>query len=197
MKANTCIIEGDTLAKKETTEALLFAARDLFSQRGYNAVTTKEIAARADVNEVTLFRHFQSKQKLFEAVFEHFNFRPNMDFDINSFENRPWEFLVKLGQSLYKIFQNNLSIIKIELKNEITLENQSLPLKKFPNELKELICHYFRNNSQMDEEALELFAVNFLSSVFGLFLQIHILKTFKPTPDFNKCLEKLVSDLLK
>ena len=184
------------MAKKETAEALLYAARDLFSQRGYNAVTTKEIAARADVNEVTLFRHFQSKQKLFEAVFEHFNFRPNMDFDISNYENRPREFLIKLGQSLYNIFHNNLSIIKIELKNEITLENHNLPIRRFPNELKELIKHYFKNHSQMDEEELELFAINFLSSVFGIFLSIHILKNFHPVPNFNKCLDKLVNDLL-
>lgn len=50
-----------------TKERILVAALKIFSQRGL-AATTKEIAREAGVNEITLFRHFESKQNLVAAV---------------------------------------------------------------------------------------------------------------------------------
>lgn len=53
----------------DTHDRILKAALDLFSRNGYTGTTTHEIAERAGVNEVTLFRHFGSKKKIFkEAV---------------------------------------------------------------------------------------------------------------------------------
>lgn len=49
-------------------ERLIEAARAEFSERGIETATTRGIAERAGCNEVTLFRHFESKQKLLAAV---------------------------------------------------------------------------------------------------------------------------------
>jgi AcrR family transcriptional regulator len=46
---------------------LLKAAHELFTEKGYRATTTREIAATAGVAEPTLFRHFGSKVEIFEA----------------------------------------------------------------------------------------------------------------------------------
>jgi TetR/AcrR family transcriptional regulator len=47
---------------------LLETALDLFSQKGFAATTTKEIAAAAGVTEAIIFRHFPSKHELYSAV---------------------------------------------------------------------------------------------------------------------------------
>lgn len=44
------------------------AARAEFSEKGIESATTRGIAERAGCNEVTIFRHFESKQKLLAAV---------------------------------------------------------------------------------------------------------------------------------
>lgn len=44
------------------------AARAEFGDKGIESATTRGIAERAECNEVTLFRHFESKQKLLAAV---------------------------------------------------------------------------------------------------------------------------------
>ncbi len=49
-------------------ERILDAALDAFAEKGFAGATTKDISARADVNEVTLFRHFDSKDGLYAAV---------------------------------------------------------------------------------------------------------------------------------
>jgi TetR/AcrR family transcriptional regulator len=49
---------------------LLDIALNVFSQKGFNGATTKEIAAAAGVTEAVIFRHFPSKQALYQAVLE-------------------------------------------------------------------------------------------------------------------------------
>ena len=53
-----------------TRERLLDAALRVCARRGLHGATTREIADEAEVNEVTLFRHFGSKEKLIVALFQ-------------------------------------------------------------------------------------------------------------------------------
>ncbi|MEO7191834.1 MAG: helix-turn-helix domain-containing protein [Vicinamibacterales bacterium] len=52
----------------DVREALLEAALKVFAEAGMRGATTRKIAQAADVNEVTLFRHFRSKDELIEAA---------------------------------------------------------------------------------------------------------------------------------
>lgn len=49
---------------------LVDIALTVFSQKGFNGTTTKEIAAAAGVTEAIIFRHFPNKQALYQAVLE-------------------------------------------------------------------------------------------------------------------------------
>ncbi len=60
-------------AVDETRQRILQAAAKIISQKGYARATTRLIAQEADVNEVTLFRHFGSKQNLLTALVEDFD----------------------------------------------------------------------------------------------------------------------------
>jgi AcrR family transcriptional regulator len=55
---------------EQTRERLLDAAARTFSTEGIQGATTRQIAREAGVNEVTLFRHFKSKEQLLGAVLE-------------------------------------------------------------------------------------------------------------------------------
>lgn len=58
---------------KPTRQRILEAAEKVFARDGFQGATTREIAREADVNEVTLFRHFQTREHLLgEAIL----FRP-------------------------------------------------------------------------------------------------------------------------
>ncbi|HNP15627.1 MAG TPA: helix-turn-helix domain-containing protein, partial [Terrimesophilobacter sp.] len=50
-----------------THDALLQAALELFEEHGFDATGTVQIARRAGVSEMTLFRHFPSKEALLLA----------------------------------------------------------------------------------------------------------------------------------
>ncbi|ERN41513.1 transcriptional regulator [Rubidibacter lacunae KORDI 51-2] len=53
-----------------SSKRIVDAAIELFASQGFAATTTKQIADRAGVNEVTLFRNFGSKHDLLLAVVE-------------------------------------------------------------------------------------------------------------------------------
>jgi AcrR family transcriptional regulator len=53
-----------------TRDALVRAALELFTKRGYAGVGTEEIVTQAKVTRGALYHHFEDKRDLFRAVFE-------------------------------------------------------------------------------------------------------------------------------
>jgi AcrR family transcriptional regulator len=79
MQVSTYIHHGEDMAqetspsKSEHTRArIIEAASQLFTEMGYAGTTTRAIAEQAEVNEVTLFRHFGTKEKLAQAIMDQF-----------------------------------------------------------------------------------------------------------------------------
>ena len=62
-------------------QQLLETALDVFSRKGFEGATTKEIAAAAGITEAVIFHHFPSKQALYTAV---------LDYKLQSHEMSPW-----------------------------------------------------------------------------------------------------------
>lgn len=54
--------------KEATAERLIQAASEVFAAHGLAGATTREIAKTAGVSEMTLFRHFPTKEHLLSAV---------------------------------------------------------------------------------------------------------------------------------
>ncbi|MEM7112689.1 MAG: TetR/AcrR family transcriptional regulator [Chloroflexota bacterium] len=52
-------------------EQILQAVADVIAERGYAGATTKQIAAKAGINEVTLFRRFGNKKNLMRSMVQH------------------------------------------------------------------------------------------------------------------------------
>jgi AcrR family transcriptional regulator len=60
---------GRTRSARQTHDRLARAALELFTARGFHGTTTPLIATRAGVAEGTIYRHFPSKEELFNEVF--------------------------------------------------------------------------------------------------------------------------------
>lgn len=61
--------------KRDTRRRIAEAARALFFERGFDAVTVAEVAIRADVSQATVFNYFPAKEDLFFAGLEAFEQR--------------------------------------------------------------------------------------------------------------------------
>jgi AcrR family transcriptional regulator len=56
------------LSADERRDQIIKAARGVFEQSGFEGARTRDLAAAAGVNEALLYRHFASKEELFEAA---------------------------------------------------------------------------------------------------------------------------------
>jgi AcrR family transcriptional regulator len=54
--------------KDELRDLILDAARELFAERGYDAVTMRGIAERIEYSPTAIYLHFQDKESLFRAI---------------------------------------------------------------------------------------------------------------------------------
>jgi AcrR family transcriptional regulator len=62
------IMDGDDGKKTEKQLKIIQAAIEIFSEKGYSAASTSEIAQRAGVAEGTIFRHYKTKKDLLLSI---------------------------------------------------------------------------------------------------------------------------------
>ena len=58
------------LASQDRREQLIEVAVDLFSRKGFNGTTTRQIATSAGVTEAVIFRHFATKEDFYTAIID-------------------------------------------------------------------------------------------------------------------------------
>jgi AcrR family transcriptional regulator len=58
--------------KRQTMQSVLAVSREMLSEKEYDSITTKEVAARAGIGEATLFRYVVNKKNLFLLIYEEF-----------------------------------------------------------------------------------------------------------------------------
>lgn len=58
---------------EKTRQKIISSAKELFIRQGYKGTTTKQVAKDAGISEMTLFRHFPTKELVFRAVIQPLN----------------------------------------------------------------------------------------------------------------------------
>ena len=97
-----------------TKEKILNAAMTLVSEKGYLGATTREIARGAGVTELTLFRHFGSKEQLFEACLNRNTFLPTLKELMPDLEGMPYdEALRTVGRQFLLSLKERKPMVKI------------------------------------------------------------------------------------
>lgn len=58
------------MERRNTKEVILLVALDLFSERGFDGTSIRDIARAIGIRESALYKHYASKQAIFDALFE-------------------------------------------------------------------------------------------------------------------------------
>ncbi len=179
-----------------TTENILHAAKDLFAQKGFSNISTKQIANKAGVNEVTLFRHFGTKAGLYEAVFEHFGSTSGLYASFEKDCQRPpEEVLLSFGLSLHAFFCRNEPLVRMEIKEQSLLNGKPLPIMNIANKNKQIISEYLCRTYVISEEEATAHAITFLCSLWGIFLGNQVFQAFSPPPDSTACVAEAIRSM--
>ncbi|MBP1996814.1 TetR/AcrR family transcriptional regulator [Paenibacillus eucommiae] len=162
-------------ANPTTGERILLAAINLMAEKGYDSTTTKEIALAAGVNEVTIFRHFGTKEKLLEAAFNRFHYGNEMTKLFNEgLKGNLHEDLLTLSRTYHNIMNRNRKLISISLKGSSTLPDSVLQeASNNPKQLKNLLAEYLTTMSSQGKVVTsnpEIQALSFMWMNFGAFI---------------------------
>jgi AcrR family transcriptional regulator len=103
------------MSKEDRRKQILESALNVFIEKGYNGATTQEIANAADISEVTLFRHFSSKQEIFMEGIEPIIVNTLKSSIIASKELSPIEQFKYILIERVKLISKNHGVIKLIL----------------------------------------------------------------------------------
>lgn len=168
---------------KDTKLKILYAANELFAQKGFSASSMREIAQRADVNLSAINYHFRNKESLYQDVFEynHSNIEAVID-KIGKKATSTEELATKVFSFFYKDGSAILNTFKIFLSgncSSINLEASSED-KRFGPPGEETILQQIRNdlNGDLSDED-GLWATKMIFSLivhFGVIMNTNIMR---------------------
>jgi AcrR family transcriptional regulator len=146
------------MAQSISDSQILDAALAVMIEKGYAGATTREIAAAAGINEVTLFRRFGSKAKLLEMVVEQ---------EARSFAAAGIECTGALEADLVRVvqFYRQLTVTRgrviAMLINEIPRQSELLDMMKSPgaivSQIAELLEQYQDTGALVKEPPMQAF----------------------------------------
>ncbi len=170
--------------KEETREKIMNIALKLFSEQGYYSTTTKEIAKQANINEITLFRHFGTKENLFQDTTDVYVHNIDIKSEINRLIKQDFEeSIVEIARDYLEFCFKNKQIYKIQMRLKDD-ESSFVRLKlsrEFVSELELYFDHLIADKIICGDS--HMMAVSLIDSILGAFT-IYVLtdNTFTSIP---------------
>ena len=189
-----------------TKEKILNKALTLFSSKGFEAVSVKEIAADVGIKDSSLYKHFKSKQEIFDTIleecchrsssyFEKYGISEDLDEDtLSKLKRLSNEDFIEIALGLFEQFLFDDYII--EFRKILTIEqyNSSRMSELFQMIFMDSIMNYLKQMFQMFiddgifiEEDVNFLADEFYAPVFMMYYQL----------DTNQNSEKNLREYLK
>ncbi|RAL24160.1 TetR/AcrR family transcriptional regulator [Thermoflavimicrobium daqui] len=155
-------------------DKLLLATIDLMAAKGYNGVSTQEIATAAGLSEKTLFRRFGSKRNLLEKAFDRFHYAEEITKLFN--EKLVWDLqtdLLLISRTYHEIMNRNRKMIMISIKEEGNLPGLRERTQKHPQQLLDILTNYFvtmYEKGKLIRTDFKVQALSFMMLNFGAFM---------------------------
>lgn len=157
-----------------TRERLLDSALRLISEKGYIGATTREIAQDAGLTELTLFRHFGSKGRLFEEVLQRYTFLPRLKELLPDLSGIPYEEALEMvGTRFIETLKERKTMVKI-MHSEVNNYPDKIRAvySRFINEVISTLAGYFsymQRDGKIRSFPPERGAMVFLGMLFSYF----------------------------
>lgn len=160
--------------QKSTSERIITAFIELFRDYGYKGTTTRAVAERAGVNEVTIFRHFGNKKSIMEAALDTVSYHPILEKVIH--DQMIWELeqdLWLIAESYHTYMEKIKDLVLIAFKEAEMFPELNESIADVPKQLKESMVAYFKEmqrRGKLIDTDIDYQAMNFIWLNFGYFL---------------------------
>ena len=163
---------------KETRQRIIDAAAEISSKVGYAKATTKAIAEAAGVNEVTLFRHFGTKENLFSAAVEQYGgpaMAPALEAQLTGDYRQD---MMTLGNILMHVLVERREMLRLLLCESSNIPEVRSVLARNPRELRKMTARYLQSQMEkgtIKEQHPEALAQAFMGMFFSYAISLNIL----------------------
>jgi TetR/AcrR family transcriptional repressor of mexJK operon len=180
-----------------TRERIMTAASELFRKKGFSGTTTRAIAECAKVNEVTIFRHFGSKEKLAKAIMDQFGGLAIADDLEKHFSGDYLQDLTLVGGVLMRVMTERNDAMRMAICEAGHFPEFQQVVAENPRQLRRMLARYFKG--QMEKGLIlsghpELLAQAFLGMFFSYtVLQGFLQDSLSPEISSNEIVEQFVA----
>ena len=184
---------------KDTETKILYATVQLLEEGGINNATTRRIADKAHVSEVTIFRKFKNKDNLLNEASkfysEYFLNKLEYVFEIDEDEDLV-SILKSLWNNILYLFEDDLNLIKISIEDMRTVSLGDSTFKKISekviNNLKIILEKQINKGKISKEVNIEVLSLN----IYSMIIQSLILwKIYGYTP--SKSVDEEVDNFIE
>lgn len=154
----------------ETRNKIIESAMNLIMERGYSATTTKDIAAKAGINECTIFRKFKGKKEIVLSAMELPKWNPNLSEADFFYTGDVEKDLISFSETYMKKVTPRMVKISIGLRTPELYPDTAEGILKVPQVFKKVLEQYFKEMYQagrIHNAEYEGLAMMFLSMNFG------------------------------
>ncbi|MGB7291916.1 MAG: TetR/AcrR family transcriptional regulator [Thermodesulfobacteriota bacterium] len=102
--------------KVKAREKILETAIKLFSEKGFNGTTTKEISELAGVNEALIFRYFSTKRDLYSAIIERkIREEPSLELPLEGSQDKThdWQIFESLARRMIEKARVDAAFVRL------------------------------------------------------------------------------------
>lgn len=185
-------VESDSIE-----ERIIKASFNVLESEGLAKTTTKKIAEKADVSEVTLFRKFKSKKRLIEVVKDYYTqyllvkldelFEYDEDIEIE-------EYLKSTYYKVINLSDNEINVVKVAMEEVRDVPIEYLVLSKISTKIIKKLKDFIKLQIKKDKIRSinpDVLALNLYSIIFE---SIVLWKVYGKQPQYE--IDKYADDFL-
>lgn len=159
-----------------TEDRILQVTLELMQDKGFRAVTIRDIAQASGVSEMTVFRHFKTKKGVLEAAVSRYSFMPSFTeiFDKKILHELETD-LSLIAATYLNLMKKNRPIFLIAIQERSMMPELANIISKNTTELRELLTEYFvtmQAKNKMITTDANLQTVTFMATLFGYFSSV-------------------------
>lgn len=188
--------------EKTTKEKIFDISIDLFSQKGFDAVSVREIAREVGIRESSIYNHYKSKDAIMDSIFQYFKeelikMRPPEARNLEKIDKITPEVFRQRANLTLNLFKNPKmeKIFRIISSEQFRDERARIIVLQYlihePYSFSKKVLEIMVNKGTIDKIDPSVKAMEFQYSIFSLFLEYLLLKSDgSDTSKIEKLIEK-------
>jgi len=187
------------LSAEDRRASIIDVAKRLFAQNGFHGVSIDEIVKQVGVSPAILYRHFNSKDELYEAVLHEFSCTRESYVDAVVSDDTCFETMLRgMTQVFINSIVNHPDLLKMEMHSQ--LEGSDASREFFLNRWKSFTDYIEFNLEELHNQG-SIEAVNVKAAALmyqGMIREVLLLKCLQTTDQFNDMsIDDLVNELIE